>query len=134
MKIVVTHTIIGGKKDPEYQYIYYSKLSTLDDESCTEIQLNNSLDFLPERDKILSLCLTKLCPGGSLSMIGHDVILISKDIFLGILTIQQGNNLLYNDQKSLDSISKLIVFMRNNNMKIIDKQIENYMYKLKVVK
>ena len=119
---------------PEYTYILPDQLNSIENGICISIELSNVLDFIPPRLQFFQECVNKLRSKGTIALSGLDLVEISKLILNGKLTIDEANNVLYQGKQSLDNLQRLLVFIQNIGLHIIDKRISNIIYYIKAEK
>jgi hypothetical protein len=133
MKIsIVLQTPI--KPDPAYNYISPNDIVKIENYSCEEVLLEGTLDTIKDRNSFLLMCMEKLGSKGMLSIVGIDIVEISKYILSGQITIDEANTIIYGNRQSLDSIFKLITFLGTQGYTITDKRMLNYSYLVKANK
>jgi len=121
-------------KSSEYTYILPDEIMQVEDGSFTNIELSNVLDFIPQRLDYLELCVRKLRDHGTISMCGLDILEISKSIIIGKYTADEINHMIYQGKQSLDCLQRLLVWMHNMDMKILEKRLVETTYYLKASK
>jgi hypothetical protein len=118
-----------------YTYITPDKLSTIENESCEDIILTNTLEYMPNRNDILVQCMNKMRKNSTISLIGIDVMNLATNLINGNITIDEFNNVLFGkEQKSIGNIFQTITLMKNYNLDIIDKKIAGLTYYIKAKK
>jgi hypothetical protein len=134
MKIKISTQILPENKNIDYTSMYIGNVHILEDESCEEIILDDCLDYIPDRDEQLNICLKKLSPGGKLSMYGLDLFELARTIHVGQTSVAAANSMLYNKKQSLDTLFRIITSFRNARLNIITKRLDGLVYKIEVVK
>jgi hypothetical protein len=122
------------KPDKEYTYISPDQIGQIENYSCEEIILEGTLDSIKDRYAFLTVCMEKLRSKGTLSIIGIDIVELSKYIISGQVTIDDANNVIYSNRQSLDNIFKLVNFFATKGYAVVDKRILNYSYFVKASK
>ena len=79
-------------------------------------------------------CFKKLRKNGIITIIGLDVLEIAKGIVTGRLTIDDINNLLYKGKQSIDTITRVKMFLTSQHATIEDIRINNITYYIKAIK
>lgn len=114
--------------------LHYEQLDSIQDSSILSINLQNTLDYIDNRPICLQKCIQKLRKNGTLELEGLDVLEIAKQVVIGQLTIDDINKLLYNNKKSIDNLFKLLNYLSELSMTIIDKRLNNCTYYIKAQK
>lgn len=117
------------KVNKPYIPIYVQAINSLEPASCMEINMGNILDFHTSRVQIFSTLVSKLRYGGQISLIGNDLLAISRGLSLGCLTPKQGADLLYNGRVACDTLNGVIEICKTfENLKIIQQNLVQYQY------
>ena len=111
-----------------------AQLNTIENNSCEEIILNQTLDYVKNRQDVLMMCISKLRSKGVLFLSGKDIIEISKKIITGELTIEAVNTLLFSESQSIDYLFRMINMLKNLNMIIEEKRLIDLEYAIKIKK
>lgn len=132
MKIFITHPAANKIKLNDEQPVNIESINNISNASCTKIQLNNVLDYImpKDRDKALSIALSKLRIDGEIHLNGIDFFAIGVFISNGLLSLQEVNQNIFNGKLSIDSISLLKNRLSNNGFEIVKASIENFSYNI----
>lgn len=131
MKIII---ILDAKQglDTNYQYIIPNQLNTIENNSCEELHIT-CIDFISQNLQFIQECINKLRKNGILTIIGYDIIEVSKAIINGRLTIEEANNIIYQNKQSMDNLFRLKMFLALN-MTLDDIRINGLTYNIKAIK
>ena len=115
-----------------YTYVLPQHVVNVESNICTEIELANTLDYSVNRLELLKTVVQKLRLNGVLSLSGIDIVLLSQNAITGQITIDEINNILYNGKQSIDNLQRLLMFVQNLGLEVLDKRISGITYFIKV--
>lgn len=134
MKILITNP--GTKFIPNEEVpVQLGALSKIDDSSCLEVNLTDSLDYTPfhQREEILQTCYLKLRQGGTISLEGADVHALCHNYNNGMLNIEDFNQVVFSSgQVSVNSGEQTKLQLFNLGAKLIDYKIEGPRFFIKM--
>jgi hypothetical protein len=135
MKININpSTITPTYSDNTITNIVPEQLNTIENNSCEEIMLNQTLDYVIDRQSLLVTCINKLRLNGVLFFSGLDILEVSKQIITGEITIEKTNELLYKNRQSIDNLFRIINILHNLGVSIEEKRLINLEYAIKIKK
>lgn len=132
MKIIIVLNI-PPQPDNKFIYIVPNQISTIENNSCKELHIT-CIDYIAESLPFMAECFKKLRKNGIITIIGLDVLEIAKGIVTGRLTIDDINNLLYKGKQSIDTITRVKMFLTSQHATIEDIRINNITYYIKAIK
>lgn len=106
------------------------QLNSIVPSSQTEIQANDILDYVSDREGILKKLVGSLRYGGRISFTGVDLLEVSRAIAAGTLDIYTGGKFLYNNRLSTTSSYQLAHILQQNGIKVVKIRGNNFRYYL----
>jgi hypothetical protein len=105
----------------------------VEDAECTEIIVEDSICYLPHDHvpSILSHWISKLRHRGSLIITDFDAREVVKRYMAGTISLTQFNEIMYGrgtTKKNGLDINLLTTYLKNFNMQIVSKKLDNYRY------
>lgn len=132
MKIIIVLEV-KQVSDNNYHYITPNQLATIENNSCTEVHIT-CLDYIPESLRFIGECIAKLRKNGILTLVGLDIVEISKAVITGQITIDDINAILYKGKQSIDTLNRLKLFLASIHTTIEDIRLNNLTYNIKAIK
>ena len=110
------------------QYIHLTHVQTIDNASCMEIEVGSCLDYVLERDQLLSIIISKLRYGGIVKLDGTNLEEVMYNASVGKLNTPQVQQLLYSGRLSADSYSATIAKLKMAQLTILNDNFGNNQY------
>ena len=112
----------------DIQYLHLSHITTVDNASCDDIELNNCLDYALERGEILPVVISKLRYGGVIKISGVDLTTVMEDGSRCIIGLAQIQQLLYAGRMSCDTYENTIAKLKNAQLTILHEVLDDQHY------
>lgn len=109
-------------------YLHLTQIQNIDNAICTQIKINNCLDYALERDQLLSIIVDKLRYNGILSISGVDLDEVIHCASIGLVTTEELIQLLYAGKMSADTYDNIIQKLVEKKLTIEHQNIDNYQY------
>lgn len=106
------------------------QLSQIVPSSQTEIEANDILDYVVDREQTLKKLVNSLRYGGRISFTGVDLLEVSRAITTGTVDIYTGSKFLYNNRLSTTSSYQLAHILQQAGLKVVKMRSNNYRYYL----
>ncbi len=120
--------------DKDHTIIGWTEIPKIDDASCLEINLSNVLDYAvphSHRNKALTQIIKKLRHNGVINIEGIDIIELCRSLYLGDLSVQESNKLIYNYKKlSCSTLLEIEEQLKGLGCEITRKRIDNTVYSI----
>lgn len=110
------------------QYVHLTHVQTIDNASCMEIEVGNCLDYVLERDQLLSIIISKLRYGGIIKLNGTNLEEVMYNASVGKLNTPQVQQWLYSGRLSVDSYSAMITKLTQSQLTIINDSFGDNQY------
>lgn len=109
------------------EFKYINELDSIVDGSCSEIIINDLLDYLLYNDSgaILDKLLLKLTDGGSISVQSIDLYQFASAITFEDIDLDTTKMILYPHKKAIYTMYDIETEMKNRNLSIIEKKYIN---------
>ena len=132
MKLIIT---LEPKQinNARFKIIHPNEIDKIEDSSCLECHIT-CLDYLNNTFDFMHKCIQKLRNQGKLTLIGLDIIEISKQLISGRLSIEEVNKLLYQGKQSIDNLFRVKLFLLSSKMTIEDIRLNNIIYNITAIK
>lgn len=113
-----------------------TKLASITDASVDNLRIQTTLDYvLPsERADVISECVDKVRYGGTIEIYGVDIDEISRSIFLGELTLNDINDLLYNNRRSISNLHDTVNYLVGRGLTIKIKRVHERIFYVKAIR
>lgn len=133
MKVIITHPNLHSVTDSSFEEVSLQNLASLDDSSCTAINLADCMDYVPsaEREKLLSLALSKLRFGGEIYISGTDALSVSHQLTYGQINIAQFNTSIFEGRLSCSKVDDTINYLKNSGIEIDNVKLDGLYYSVK---
>ena len=129
MKIIISDKELEIKDD-DFKVISPSQIGSVQDSSCTEIQLLDTLDYYAERETLLKSVIEKVRYGGQISISGLDGYLLSRKTVFGECSIESMSKSLYDGRQSISSIHNMRQFFDELGWKHISSNYRGESYNI----
>ena len=127
-KLVFAHPKYEPIVLPEQTRVTLDQLESIDDGSCPEIILSDTLDYVENRDEVLQSIVKKLQYGGIIVINGVDLNLSAKAIVTGRLNLQDARDLMYNKKLSVDTLENILNNLSYLGLETKKCKIQGYFY------
>ena len=106
MKIFISHPEANKLKLSDESPVNIESIKSIEDASCTSIQMNNILDFIPpeNRENALSVIVSKTRIDGIVQINGVDILVMGDYISNHLVSIDEINASLFQGRVSTDSV------------------------------
>lgn len=116
--------------EPNTTSIDIVSLDTLEDASCDQIYVQHTLDYVLDRDNVMLTILQKMRHGGTIQIIGTEIIKVARDTITQEIDITQINQLLYNNKLSISSLYNVSKTLNSHKLTILSMRQDGYSYSI----
>lgn len=126
--LVFAHPKYEPVVQPQQTRVTIENLPSIDDGSCPEIILSDTLDFVYNREEVLQEVVKKLKYGGTIVINGVDINLTAKGIVTGRIQLPEIKELMYNQKLSTDNLDNMLNNLRMLGLEPQTYNIQGYFY------
>ena len=112
----------------QYTKIDFKSMNQVELATCMELDIGDSLDYVTDRYKELENMTNKIRYGGTIIIMGTDILSISQDLMVGQLTPREGSDLLYNGKITCTTLRGIVEALKEKGFKILRQDIAQYKY------
>lgn len=118
-------------KEPLAHQIHVNAVGEIPDGSCDEIILNDTLDYIADRDAAFAAIAAKLKYGGSISVEGNDIVEWCRNITIANKNLSDINNSLYGKRASISDLNVMVDLLHSFGFEIIYRRLMATTYSIK---
>lgn len=119
---------------PSYQNIDPNNIDSITDNSCKNIYIGDTLDYIDNRQAFLEIVTKKLRYGAKLIIEGVDLYEIARAVVTSQIDTVTANNYLYEKKMSVSSITDILEWANDIGLQIEIKHIDNFKYYVELVR
>jgi len=113
--------------------VHISQLNDIENASCTEIQLLNTLEKVETPQEVLQQVIMKLRYGGTLIIVSTNILAVARDIINNTIQFEEWQPLLY--QKTfLPTLAYLKQLLKSYNLNILNTYYGNTQYAITAIR
>lgn len=129
MKVFIKHENSSAQVNKDEHTVTLEQLLSLENSSCTHINVNNLLDYVSfdKRPEVLSAITSKLRHKGTIVLHGVDMMSLSKEVTIGSIDTKEANRIL-NNIASTDDLNSVIKQVQGGGTNISVAKLDNCRY------
>ena len=131
MKLLIKGSKDTVVEDPNQVVINIEQLDKISDGSCSQIVIDDILDYYTDRDQLLQTIIGKMRYNSTIYITGVDIYETSRAIMSGNTSKDEALNILYGDGKrSIDSLDSMCSKVNALKIDISERTLSGCFYKI----
>ena len=114
--------------EPGYEPIQDVDINNLHSGSCDNLFLGNILEYTQDPSDFLPICLSKLRYGGTITINGRDLDVITRDYWAKRMSGNEFRGMVYSGKVSIWSLNELCEALMTAGLKVREKSMLQYDY------